>query len=410
VDDCGERFREITAAYEALSDEKFKLWYDTEPEESQHHEGQEADSAYDFVRCQECGKITAQARHIVFWRVTSFVLASHKQPVQKIYCRPCAGKEQWKSVFWTGFVGWWGIPWGPIWSVGYGFANALGGRRNANIDEALMWQNAAAFASRGDGAIAVGLCNRLRKSDNTQIAGASADIIRFFKERGIDPSTNVKDVWSQSLERTALLLCAAFILPLTVILLLFIESANSSPSTSSNSEPVTVRVPAVDEVSGLQTTEAAPEAPPPVPTCATPPENGEVLVDRRPASEGHRLEIENGTAGDAIVKVRDGVTGKLLASFFVNRGATAQLENVPDGTYQIQYALGDKLAKNCHSFVNDGTASANKFPDLDQLQTRYEETPDGTRIIHQVLSYTLYSVPGGNVRPSDIDMTDFDKS
>lgn len=417
--DGGERFRRITEAYDALSNPTFKSSYDREPHQPEQGASAHSEQSFqvDPVLCQVCGKVTAQPRRIAFWRVTGFILASHRNPVQHVYCSECASKEQWKSTLWTSLLGWWGIPWGPAWSIKHGVQNAAGGSREAEVDEALMWQNAVAFSMRGEGAIAVGLSNILRKSDNAEIGQQAAQIIRFFSEKGINPATKLKDVWKHSFLRTATLIAAAFMVPAAAVALVFADFPNLQASGASDLSTPPAIDDAFDETFGPTaeqpaSTEAATpivQDAPLVARCDSPPSNGEVLVDHRPDdSVGHQLEIDNGTAGDAIIKIREVGADNSLASFFVARGQTATLKNIPDGDYTIQYAIGEKMAENCRSFVDDGTASASEFPGPEKLETRYAEELGGTRITRGRLSYTLYSVPGGNVRPSSINMEEFD--
>lgn len=414
--DGGERFRRITEAYDALSDATFKSNYDQGAEQAPSDRVQPSPQI-DPVRCQVCSAITAQPRRLAFWRVTSFILFSQKNPKQGIYCRDCAAKEQWKSTVWTSLLGWWGIPWGPPWSIMHGVTNATGGTREPEIDEALMWQNALAFAMRGEGSLAVGLSNILRKSDNVEIGRKSADIIGFFADQGIDPTTTLNDVWKRSFLKTTALLATAFLVPAAALAFVAVPSKGFFSSQPSDAEPDLL-----SEVFGpdaqLPASETSTQggeaplkpAPPPEQTCDVPPANGELLVDNRSnAGSGHQLEIDNGTSGDAIIKVRSAGSDRTLASFFVSRGRSATLKNIPDGAYSVQYANGDKLAANCRTFINDGTASASEFPGPETLETRYEETLEGTRVARSRLSYTLYSVPGGNVHPSDINMDEFNK-
>lgn len=306
-------------------------------------------------------------------------------------------------------LGWWGVPWGPIWATGHGLTNALGGSREESVDEALLWQNAVAFASRGEGSIAIGLANILRKSADTEIAQKAADIIRFFQDRGFDGSITLKDVWKRSAATTAVLLILTFAAPATIFALIFMPGtkATRSPEIKGSEDPLAATF-GPDAKTSSETAAAAEPTPPPEPTCASPPSNGQVLVDHRERGGGHKLQIENGTSGDAIIKMRE-VSGRTVASFFVARGQTAALNRIPDGSYTVQYASGDKLAKNCRKFIDDGTASAKAFPGAETFETRYEETYDGTRVIHSELTYTLYPVPGGTVRPSSINMDDFNR-
>lgn len=410
--DGGQRFRRIAEAHDALTNPSFKAAYDSDAIRDQPKEAAPAPKV-EPVKCEVCGAVTAQPRRLAFWRVTSFILASQKTPIQKIFCQTCARKEQWISTIWTALLGWWGIPWGPVWASSHGFRNAVGGTRHEAVDDALLWQNAVAFGSRGDGALAVGLANILRKSTDAEIAQHAADVIRFFSERGIDASTTLKDVWKRSVSTTALLLLIVFAVPAAVVALIVVPTTRSSyasvpaPIGGANN-PLSATPDATG--SGLQAVPAAAPVPPVEQTCAATPSNGQILVDHRGRSaDGHHLKIENGTAGDAIIKMR-AESGRTLASFFVARGQTATLTRIPDGRYTVQYASGDKLAKSCRTFVKDGKQFANAFPGPETLETRYEKTFDGTSVIHSELTYTLYPVPGGTVQPNSINMDEFDKS
>ncbi len=415
VNDGGQRFRRITEAYRTLAEKSSKAAYDAEVSSPEPELRESTEAMPEPVRCEVCGKVTVQARRLVFWRVTSFIFATHKSPVQKIFCRACAAREQLKSTLWTSMLGWWGVPWGPIWSVVYGLSNAKGGAREVSVDESLMWQNTVAFAVKGEGSIAIGLGNLLRRSENTEVARRAAEIIRFFSERGFNPTTTMKDAWGGSFLRNAMMLVLAFALPSAAIAFIYLQPVKTG--FEPNSSEISSSAESTDSLSAIFGPEANNAAPnvsnaAPVssaPTCSTTPSNGEILSDRREAAnEGHILEIDNGTAGDAIIKIRNAESDRTIASFFVQRGGKANLNNIPDGTYTIQYAVGDKLAEDCKSFPN-GQASADQFPGPDTLTTKYQDGELGTSVIRSRLSFTLYSVPGGNIQPESIAMDEFNK-
>jgi hypothetical protein len=136
--------------------------------------------------------------------------------------------------------------------------------------------------------------------------------------------------------------------------------------------------------------------------CVFPPENGATLTNHLRSKEtGHVLEIRNGSGGNAIVKVRDASTGYLFASFYVAKGGVASFNNLPDGTYRFQYAFGDDLRADCRNFIH--VVSAAQFPDIESLYTQRTQN----QIQYSHLSYTLYSVPSGNVRPETLDVEKF---
>jgi hypothetical protein len=164
-------------------------------------------------------------------------------------------------------------------------------------------------------------------------------------------------------------------------------------------------LPAVDHLNGLNELQNAGEPAPP--TCATQPASGARLEGRRLSGRGHTMEIRNGMAGDAIIKVRDADTGRLMTSFFAARNSTARLTGIPDGNYTIQYAFGSALAEDCKSFVT--LTAANEFPGPEAMVTERVQESGGTRIRTARLTYTLYPVPEGNTVPNPIDPSLFNR-
>jgi hypothetical protein len=155
----------------------------------------------------------------------------------------------------------------------------------------------------------------------------------------------------------------------------------------------------------LQTVVA--KQPDPVPVaavnlCKTLPRNGQVLRQKiRLVENGHRLTIINGSSGDAIAKLRYGESRKLAASFYVKQNATASFDHIPDGGYAVQFAYGQAMTKDCTSFIEK---IANEFEGTKFLRTEVTST----QIVTQELSFTLYTVAGGNIRPVGISSAAFD--
>jgi hypothetical protein len=138
-----------------------------------------------------------------------------------------------------------------------------------------------------------------------------------------------------------------------------------------------------------------------VPTCERFPASGARLEGRQFEGEGHQLRIDNGTDGDAIVKIRNAGTGRLVTSFFVRHQTLAGVSGLPDGSYIFQYAFGQALAADCKSFTE--VTAAGEFPREEPLVA--EPVEGGVRV--QTLTYTLHAVPDGNTRPIPIDANAF---
>lgn len=115
-------------------------------------------------------------------------------------------------------------------------------------------------------------------------------------------------------------------------------------------------------------------------TCTTPPQNGAILErDVEKGTGPHTVAIVNTSAGSTIVNVRDAASDDLVLSFFVAEGSEAQVSDVPDGNYRIQYATGAALAPDCASFAALQGASQDpetvEFPSGSAMTLTYELTP-----------------------------------
>jgi len=177
------------------------------------------------------------------------------------------------------------------------------------------------------------------------------------------------------------------------------------PSSSEVKPPSAVEKPAGIEFK-LPEILAKPAAPK-IQVCSRRPNNGQIIYSaRRLRDFGHLLTIDNGSEGSAIVKVRDTASGRVVVSFFVDVNATASFAYLSDGNYRIQYVLGGDLAENCKAFIQP--LAVEEFPGVESFLTTYTSTDTSTHVGTQSVTFTLYSVPSGTVRPRPIDLKEFD--
>jgi hypothetical protein len=78
------------------------------------------------------------------------------------------------------------------------------------------------------------------------------------------------------------------------------------------------------------------------------PRNGEVLA--RHGDGAARLKISNRAAQPAVVKLRD-ASGQAAATVFVAPGDTANVDNLPDGVYRPDFAVGELWSRACNAFA-----------------------------------------------------------
>jgi len=148
--DASAQFRLLNEAYEELNDPASRATYDTMALETEDQAPAGArQSPPEPIVCSCCGKVTAQPRYAIFFTVKSFVLMTLRSPIQGIFCRACAEKRAYRASVVTWLLGWWGFPWGPIYSVHAIITNMLGGKRPPEVNARLAAYQAWCFATLG---------------------------------------------------------------------------------------------------------------------------------------------------------------------------------------------------------------------------------------------------------------------
>lgn len=403
--------KQLNEAYAILGNPSRRAAYDSAGISTESSEAAQQEQI-DPLRCSRCNKITAQARYLIFWRVYSVILATIRTPVQGIFCASCAKSEALRSTAITAIFGWWGVPWGPVWTVINGLQDSLGGEQDKARNEALGWYSVTAFIQARQIPIAYGLAKKLLSAEDEGIRIAATEFTSLCRAHGFESKGDLKDSWSAVRLQAPLRIGILGLLPALVAGSVYLSSSEGSASTFQYvpEEPFDYSGSGIDD-SALES------ATPPLqneemdigPLCASAPANGEILAGgENLAAEGHRLEIDNGSSGDAIVKVRRASNNQLYASFFVQEGESGSLSGVGDGAYSIQYAIGDKLGEDCSSFAGDARIA--EFPGVETFQSEYINDYRGEGFMYQSLSYTLYTVPGGNIRPTTISASEFNSN
>jgi hypothetical protein len=396
------QFQKINDAYQALSDPDSRSACDSlrfskpEPEPSPDE--------LDPICCSRCGKITAQPRSTIFFRTVSIIFLTTKTPIQGIFCSACATKLGLRASLVSALFGWWGFPWGPIWTISSIFTNAGGGRHSQEIDEKLTWYNALAFLSRGKLAISYALAHQSRRARNAEIAAGADKLIHHLQAAGV-PITSplLKNPWSNPLLVSAHLGLLLLIPGAIGLAITFDDLSKGSKQVYRPPVQVAAKPDFSQYATPVPTPPQVRQAPPDaIPTCAVQPFNGKVLSKNIPPTEsGHSIEVKNGSTGNAIIKIRDAYSGTLRLSFFVAKGSTASFSDLPDGVYRIQYAFGGDFGIDCRSFTQ--ITSVAQFTTIRSLTTEVTSS----QIITKSLIYTLYIVPGGNARSESIDAQSF---
>jgi hypothetical protein len=125
--------------------------------------------------------------------------------------------------------------------------------------------------------------------------------------------------------------------------------------------------------------------------------NGTVL--RAPGSGRGEIAAENVPDHDSAVTLSQ--DGRAVASFYVARGETAQMANIPDGTYDIFFTSGadwdgGEFTRSC------------TFQRFDKAAT-FATTETQNRITYTKLTVILYPSPNGNAQVVDVPPDSFPK-
>lgn len=123
-----------------------------------------------------------------------------------------------------------------------------------------------------------------------------------------------------------------------------------------------------------------------------------------PATDGGgSLQVSNGTNRDAYIKLVDSRSGTLIAAFYVKLNSSFTLKQIPDGTYEVLFMLGEDWDSKAQSFTK--SKSFTKF----DKSLNFTTTQLSNEIRYKAFRITLNPVIEGNTTTSRVSEKEFER-
>lgn len=138
--------------------------------------------------------------------------------------------------------------------------------------------------------------------------------------------------------------------------------------------------------------------------CALSFAHGSLVGQGASAQDGpHEITIKNDVQHPVLIKVSDAAENT-FSRVFIAPGRSLTMNGIPNGAYTVRYVVDPILSHDCETVA--WARKASKFPGPKSLAVTSNAMGDQ---FSSVLEYTLYTVPGGNVRPSGISLSEFNQ-
>lgn len=410
--DTTKRFQQLQNAYDILSNPIKRSLYDAQGfvSESGEKGRHAANEVNEPIRCYTCNCVSAQPRYIIFYSVISYLFATTRTPAQGVYCAACAAKEALFSSALTWAFGWWGFPWGPVYSISTIYRNLLGGLQPPDQNAQLLLYQANYFARANKKELArsiakqaltfaekdvkeVELFNQLGGNRSRAEVDKTTQAIKDLL-RNLDDGSRVRELKPQWGVTSKLFIFQASIIAsifLSLITWRYYEYAKTQERVNQHRGALEKNVPNVPSTSSPNT--AAPLSP------VNMPKSGVVYRATKldPQSQNPELQIITGENGpNFFLKLLEDNSKKVVLTAFVKAGDTILLQ-IPPGTYSVKFASGPVWYGTKFLFGDATNYSRIKDPLIFSIENNQMKGH----------SITLKPVFNGNLKRQNINPDDF---
>jgi hypothetical protein len=438
------KFQALNEAHTVLSDPVTRAGYDAACISADNPTAQQQPIAP--VTCSSCGAVSAQPRYIIFWYVISLIFVTSSRTMQGVFCPSCAQKKaiqkkaiQASAITWL--LGWWGFPWGPIWTIRALYRNLLNGTQPPDASAQILGRQALFFWEKGKLELAAATVDQALRFESS--ATLREHLSKLKEAMPPTPKTPLIDRW-KLLRRWAFWAQLAAPLALVALVMWNFRSdviiaiaqqklahvaeirsgvlAEPRPGTSilatvrpfedfhvlagwgaEGYERVITGHGIVGYISKNSITYGDGMADlrgrcfPSGPVYLS-----NRMIFRQTGTGPHELTTINGLSSDAVVKLRDSAKHTVL-SFYVKAHDEATIDTVPEGTFVIEFATGQEFSPVCGYFLSN--MATQRYVEAAIFKTQIQGNDQYARAI----TITLNPVVGGTAKTVSTDDSTFDR-
>jgi len=190
----------INAAYNTLRDRVKRAEYDDllklhAQQEAQPYDVKEraTEPEVPHYRCESCGRQDETLRVSVFLYVISLLIVTYKKPTVKVLCSRCRIKYSVFANIPTFLLGWWGFPFGIIYTMEALFKNMLGGSQPPENNNYLLQALAYDLYTQGRYSEAYATLKSSQKIKHDK----KLDEFTAFLKTYISPNRTKQSIWNR---------------------------------------------------------------------------------------------------------------------------------------------------------------------------------------------------------------------
>jgi hypothetical protein len=339
----------------------------------------EAEAEVHHYRCEKCGKQDSSLRVAIFLGVFSFLVVTFKKAHAYILCAQCRIKYSLLFNLEVLFLGWWGIPWGPAYSIAALYENMKGGEQPQRNNEALLNILAYDFYRQGRHSEAY---ECIQESITIEWSKEKEEFLNYLKTL-----TFKRKVQTFTDKFVLKPLFYNIILFLGLISFSYVLLSVSGSNTTNTYRTPHYSLPSTYSTSSPSTSEAAHITLPDI-------ETGYIKGFTQKRKAGYsELTVDNTQNNEGVIAkifYVGGARPEAVRAFSIRGGDKFTAQNLSPGEYEVRYKmLGSNLKYKTEPIM------------LQQIE-------EINSIRYSSVEITLYKVPFGNMETYPISDADFE--